>query len=241
MNISSVSQLSAPPVDPTENQSEAETIRTDFLNLLIAQIQHQDPLDPQDPSEFTAQLTQFTSLEQLIGINESIQEQSELQVLSIGANAASLVGKTAEVLGSNFGVNDGEADKILFDQFSSSASTEVRVFNSAGQLVHVENMGSLPAGSHEYVWDGKNSIGTQFPDGDYSYEVESLDLSGNAVQITPLVVGRVTGIRFSGSKVSVVVGGQEHSMSSISSILESKESIGSATKTAVEENSSDLI
>lgn len=241
MNIAPISQLNAPIVDPKENESEADKIQADFLKLLIAQISQQDPLNPQDASDFTAQLAQFASLEQLIGINQSIQAQSELQTLSIGANAASLIGKNAEVLGSDFGLKDGKADKIVFDQFKSSNSTEVRIFDSSGLLVHVEKMGSLPAATHEFVWDGKNGLGTQLPDGNYNYQVEARDLSGEPVDITALVVGRVTGIRFSGNSVFVNVGGREYPMSSVSAILESDSNSGSAATVGTKLLGSDSI
>ena len=45
-----------------------------FLQLLVTQLQHQDPLQPQDDTQFLAQLAQFTSLEQLTNINTSLQQ-----------------------------------------------------------------------------------------------------------------------------------------------------------------------
>lgn len=47
--------------------------KEDFLRLLVAQLSNQDPLSPQDGSEFVAQLTQFSSLEQLISIREATE------------------------------------------------------------------------------------------------------------------------------------------------------------------------
>ena len=43
-----------------------------FLTMLVAQLQNQDPLNPQDGSEFSAQLAQFSQLEQLINLNDSV-------------------------------------------------------------------------------------------------------------------------------------------------------------------------
>lgn len=61
-----------PPDDPglakTKNQLTADT----FLQLLVAQLRNQDPLNPADGTQFLAQLAQFSSLEQMIGIKTEI-------------------------------------------------------------------------------------------------------------------------------------------------------------------------
>ncbi len=45
-----------------------------FMTLLVAQLKNQDPLQPQDGTEFVAQLAQFNSLDQLVGIRQSIEQ-----------------------------------------------------------------------------------------------------------------------------------------------------------------------
>jgi len=57
-----------------------------FLQLLVTQLQHQDPLQPQDDTQFLAQLAQFTSLEQLTNINTSLQQ---LVTLAGGTSSSS--------------------------------------------------------------------------------------------------------------------------------------------------------
>lgn len=49
-----------------------------FLKLLVAQIKNQDPTNPTDPVQFVGQLTQYSELEQLIGINTGIQSLDTL-------------------------------------------------------------------------------------------------------------------------------------------------------------------
>lgn len=58
----------------------------DFLKLLLAQIQNQNPLDPINGSDFTAQLAQFSQLETLQQLNTAFTEQMKLQELTQGAN-----------------------------------------------------------------------------------------------------------------------------------------------------------
>jgi flagellar basal-body rod modification protein FlgD len=59
----------ANPLDPTGSLTNENT----FLQLLVAQIKNQDPLNPTDSVQFIGQLVQFSQLEQLLGINQGIQ------------------------------------------------------------------------------------------------------------------------------------------------------------------------
>ncbi|HDJ29118.1 MAG TPA: flagellar hook assembly protein FlgD, partial [Proteobacteria bacterium] len=57
--------------DSTAGLSDAALGQEQFLKLLIEQLKNQDPLNPMDSTDFTAQLAQFSSLEQLFGINKN--------------------------------------------------------------------------------------------------------------------------------------------------------------------------
>jgi len=50
----------------------------DFLTLLVAQLSNQNPLDPMDNAQFVMQLTQFSSLEQLISIREAVESSANI-------------------------------------------------------------------------------------------------------------------------------------------------------------------
>jgi flagellar basal-body rod modification protein FlgD len=79
MSITATTQTTNPLTAPaaTNNSSKANS-PTDplaneqtFLKLLVSQLQNQDPLNPTDPNQFVSQLTSYSQLEQLIGINKN--------------------------------------------------------------------------------------------------------------------------------------------------------------------------
>ena len=81
MNITDLLALRAPQsiqgVDetaPVDTPKKDALGRADFLNMLLAQLENQDPLDPQDATEFTAQLATFSMLEQLVSIKDGIDK-----------------------------------------------------------------------------------------------------------------------------------------------------------------------
>jgi flagellar basal-body rod modification protein FlgD len=69
MDVSSVTNTTAPQTDASANQLTADS----FLTLLVAQLKSQDPTAPTDPTQFIGQLVDFNSLEQLIEIRQTLQ------------------------------------------------------------------------------------------------------------------------------------------------------------------------
>lgn len=92
--------------DPSQTVRRIETANDQiskdaFLQLLVAQIRHQDPLNPADGVEYLSQLAEFSSLEQMIAIREE------------------LTGLRAE-LEEELGANDGDADPLTGDGLKDS-------------------------------------------------------------------------------------------------------------------------
>ncbi|MCL5270409.1 MAG: hypothetical protein M1457_07645, partial [bacterium] len=81
-SISSIASVVSPAITTAQSTAGTGTVSKDeFLRLLVTQLQKQDPLNPQDPSEFTSQLAQFSSLEQLISIGEGLDALTSQQAL----------------------------------------------------------------------------------------------------------------------------------------------------------------
>ncbi len=93
--------------------------KDDFLKLFTTQLQYQDPLKPMDSTEFTAQLAQFSSLEQLFNLNKNMEQSINYQeslnngmiINLIGKNVKTIEGLSAKVLGINFG--EGKTNLVL--------------------------------------------------------------------------------------------------------------------------------
>ena len=97
-NISAIDATSA-TASSQLSRVPAELGKADFLNLLIAQLQHQDPLNPLESTEFTAQLAQFTSLEQLTNINTNLQQLQQYQSSMNDNQAVAFIGKVVDSKG----------------------------------------------------------------------------------------------------------------------------------------------
>jgi flagellar basal-body rod modification protein FlgD len=89
-----------------------------FLRLLVEQLKNQDPMNPQDSSEFIAQLATFSSLEQLTNLNDGVQRMKHCQDMM---QASTLIGKQVEIETED-GTVSGTVEKVVV------GSDNVKVF-----------------------------------------------------------------------------------------------------------------
>ncbi|MFD1674699.1 flagellar hook capping FlgD N-terminal domain-containing protein [Alicyclobacillus fodiniaquatilis] len=126
--------------DPSSNPND--TLGEDsFLQLLVAQMQNQDPLgQSQDPTQFIGELAQFSSLEQMTDIaNDESQLISTVQTLggiSVMSMASQMIGKQVTVDDGNGGTVTGQVSGVKFDQ----GSAQVTVNGTDYPLMQVEEM-----------------------------------------------------------------------------------------------------
>ncbi len=191
----------------------------EFLTLLVTQLKNQDPLAPMESHQFTSQLAQISSLEQLVSIDGNIEDGiSADMVLSQAINntlAATLIGRDVTAIGNSIELKSGESTDIHFSLAGFAEEVEVQVYDQAGNLVRTIEAGALASGKHSVAWDGENDNGEEFPEGNYSFSVKAKDASGGDVATRPLVVGLISSVRFEGGSAVLMVNGREIAFSSV--------------------------
>ncbi len=167
--------------------------KDDFLRLLVTQLQNQDPLNPQDPTEFTAQLAQFSSLEQLFSVNENlgkvVSSSQEMERMS----ALSLIGKEVVSDSGAFHFN-GKPLALGYELGASAHEVSLHVLDGNGR-----NLATLPApetsrGEHYLSWDGTGLDGQPVAAGDYQVVVRAVNAQEEAVPATGLVKSTISGV-----------------------------------------------
>ncbi|HTW53867.1 MAG TPA: flagellar hook capping FlgD N-terminal domain-containing protein [Stellaceae bacterium] len=165
---------------------------SDFLTLLTTQLENQDPLNPQSPSDFAAELAQFSTASGVQTLNSTLGAGS-------GVQAANLVGKNVAVSGNALILASGSAQGA-FNLSAAATDVQVAITNSSGSVVDVVDLGAMGAGNQNFSWNGQTLAGTTASAGTYSYTVKATSASSaNTVTATPYAVVPVT---------SVVLGGQ---------------------------------
>lgn len=194
---SSLSALSSAYV---ETQSTEDPLGRDaFLTMLVAQLEHQDPLNPLEGTDFTAQLAQFSSLEQQFTINDNLEaiktaleSQSEPDLLQYIGKEVSGAIKTMDVY-------DGVASSSGSFSLSAPTGVMVSIYTEDGEEVRRLNLGQLSEGDHTVSWNGRDNDNNIVDDGSYTYEVIALnDNGGYSHQLSTTVSGEVDGIVYKG-------------------------------------------
>jgi flagellar basal-body rod modification protein FlgD len=198
--------------------------KDDFLKLLVTQLQYQDPMSPEDPKDFVAQLAQFSSLEQQINSNTNLENLSKviqnLQQSQNMAQGVSLLGKTVKGAGNQLTVVGGKALDASYNLPQAAKQVVVGVFDSTGQQVATLNLGAQGAGTRTLSWDGRNSQGKQVADGIYSYQVAAQDSSGKAIQVENYFTGTVDEVYQDSQGVWVKVNGRQILLGNITSVVD---------------------
>ena len=187
-----------------------------FMSLLVTQIQNQDPFSPMDNQEFISQLTQFTSLEQLQKINDSLTDNMTVSQSLNNTLLLDLVGRRATVPGSEFAVQDGDVPPLKV-QAEAGGTATVTVKNAAGQVVATYDR-QVTAGWDDVTWNGYGADGALAPDGEYSYEISMVDRSGDPVTTSTYITAVVDSLRFENGIAMVTVAGHEYYVSEIAQV-----------------------
>ncbi len=203
--------------------------KDEFLRLLTIQMQNQDPLDPLDNKELIAQLTEFSSLEQLENMNTNLENTVNLdlmltQVLNNTA-AAGLIGKSVVAEGDQVELDSVDSVSLNFDLASEARRVVITIHDSAGTAIRTIETENLQAGRNEVSWDGTGSDGRRAAQGIYTFKVQAFDASDNPIDVTTLVVGEIGKVKFSEGEAIIMVAGLEIPISQIVEIYE-EESTG---------------
>ncbi|WP_238481159.1 flagellar hook assembly protein FlgD [Dyella telluris] len=194
--------------------------QADFLKLMTAQLQAQDPTNPVDNSQFVSQMAQFSQL------SSTQQLDTDLQTLSSNVSSAmqtsqvlsssNLVGREVMVPSSSATYDGSDAVKGAVN-VTATGSVTVQVLDSSGNVVRNIDMGTQSAGLQQFSWDGTDDNGNAVASGTYT-----LKAATGSASLDTYVAGSVTGVGYGGSTLGTylqVAGVGGVSLSQVAQIL----------------------
>ncbi|MBO34194.1 MAG: flagellar hook capping protein [Rhodospirillaceae bacterium] len=163
-----------------------------FLLLLTTQLQHQDPLSPLEPTEFTGQLVQFASVEQSIATNKHMEDLLSVQNASLASSVVGFIGTSVEAEINNLPVQNGTAE-FTYTLSDNAKNVVIAIMDDKGNIKHTK-AGELAAGEHNYTWDGKDANGVQVTDGAYIVSVTPIGFTDEPVAVKTIIKANITGV-----------------------------------------------
>ncbi len=188
--------------------------RDAFMKLFLAQMNHQDPLNPMDTSQFSSQLAQFSTLEQLYNVNDNLQSIEGIQKGDSKYQVIDMIGKEVQAESNTLVLNNGNAAKGAFN-LEAPADCMVHVLNDKGNSIRDIYLGVLDSGSHDFEWDGFEKNGTLHKSGQYTYDVSAMSNDGQTVSVDKYIKGSVTGVNLNGDDPVIYINDTPLSMSQI--------------------------
>jgi flagellar basal-body rod modification protein FlgD len=187
--------------------------KEEFLKMLIAQLKNQNPLNPLEGTEFTAQLAQFSSLEQLHNVYTELKALSQRQASLNNSQLVSLIGKEATARGNAFTATGGPVG-LSYDLTQDANRIWARIYDQQGRLVDTITSTNQKQGTNAVTWSNTGGLG-----GNFTFEVTAADADGNQIPVTGSTRGIVTGVNYREDTPYLIVDGKEISISDVLSVV----------------------
>jgi flagellar basal-body rod modification protein FlgD len=177
----------------TKAKKKTELGSSDFMTLMITQLKNQDPMKPQDPSEFLGQLAQFSTVSGIQNMQASMTELAGSMRSAQVLNGASLVGR--EILASSTKANllTGGHVNGAVDIPNAVKDAQLSIKDSTGQLIRKIDLKDSGDGLTEFTWDGLTSTGQPAAPGSYEFEITAKS-GDETYSFDPLLTSKVASV-----------------------------------------------
>ncbi len=221
------SQVSLAELFPSTATSTQGTNKTselgqeDFMALMVAQLENQDPTSPQDNSEFLAQIAQFSTVSGVQDLVTKFDGLSSALYANQALEAASVVGRQV-VTDSNLGLlKEEQTLDATIDLPANASGVTLYIQDINGSLVHTQPLGPAQEGDIKIQWDGTDAEGNAMPPGQYRVSAEAV-IAGQNYAIPAYVHNEVESVTIDGGGTGALLnldGGAQVSMSGVRSFL----------------------
>ena len=220
--VPSISELFPVAETATNTKNSPDELGQDeFMTLMVAQLENQDPTKPMDNFQFLSQIAQFGTVSGIQDLQLGLDGLSSALLSNQAMQAADLVGR-AVVTGSNIGSLPEEGElRAEINLPQAAGNVTLYVQDAGGGLILAQPMGAAPAGQLDIHWDGTNGSGDRMPAGEYRLSAEAL-LDGQNQAVSVYAHQRVESVTVdqAGTDAQLnLTGGSQVGMSEIKSIF----------------------
>jgi flagellar basal-body rod modification protein FlgD len=187
--------------------------KDDFLKLLITQLKNQDPLNPVSNDQFITQSAQFSSVEALQNIQQSLTQMAANTGSSALAAGTAILGRPVAATAGSF-TYAGASMALPFTLSTPLAGGVLQITNAAGTVVGRVSLGTLPSGARAYTLQpGQPPLAA----GTYRYEILGPGATG-ALAPLPVIAGVVSGVKLDNGTPVLSLGSVNVALTDVTSV-----------------------
>lgn len=176
-----------------------------FLKLLVAQMQNQDPMNPMDNAQITSQMAQISTVNGIDSLNATMSNLSTSFLSGQSMQAANLIGHTVLAPATSINLSNGQAVGAV-DLSGNADDVQVSIQDNLGNMIQKIDLGAQKAGTIPFTWDGSGANGQAQADGTYKISVAATQGSAT-VQASTLGAGQVQSVALNSDGATLSVSG----------------------------------
>lgn len=179
--------------------------KDDFMQLLLVELQHQDPTEPMDSEKILTQTSQLATLESAENTNNALADLAASIGNSQQFSTIAAIGKMADV-GSD-AITYDEGGQSNFEMYFPEDVQQgtITISDSEGQTIQTIDVGTNPAGTYQFTWDGTTSTGGMADSGIYHVNATYKN-SNDEPRTTRIGAYPIESVRFDGGEAQVRLG-----------------------------------
>lgn len=182
-----ITRSSAATATKTTTAAAAGSLnQNDFLKLMTAQMQNQDPFNPVDNTQMVAQMAQFSSLAGISEMNTTMKAISDKLGATSSSDAMGYVGNTVLTEGSTAYGRTGGGIAGSVELAGAASGVNVTISDANGAALRTLALGPQAKGTVGYDWDGKDAAGADAGSGPFTVSINAQN-NGTTVAATGLV------------------------------------------------------
>lgn len=189
-----------PKTNAAATTGKSELGQRDFVRLMTAQLQFQDPFNPQDNTQMVAQMATFSQVAGISEMSTTLAGIANRLGTTTAGDAMSFVGRTVLTEGKTAYERTQGGIMGAVELPNSATDVDVTITDKNGLAVKNIQLGKQDAGTVDFTWDGKDAAGNKVENGPYTVSVEAAN-GATIVPATPLVWAPV-------ETVGLVAGGE---------------------------------
>ena len=203
----------------TPSNPNAVLSQSAFMQLLLTEMQNQDPTSPMDSTKILTQTSQLATLQSADKTNKTLTALSQSLQNAQQFSMISSIGKLATLKGGNAITADGKGSSQNFSLYFPTAVKHgtINITNDAGDVVDTIALSSTPAGVSSFLWNGKDKSGAAVPAGTYNIKASYTNTNGVA-QTTQLGTYPISAVNFNGTTTTLQLGNQDVPITKIAAI-----------------------